>query len=79
MILRPGTGRDVLDTMMDGRTATIERLYIDYEDGAHVAVTIDDDPAQELFRETGRYLFFKAGELEVPNRGGAGERQRGAS
>ncbi len=63
--LRPGTDRDVYDRMLDGRTATIERLYIDYEDGAHVAVTIDDDPAQELFRETGRYLFFKAAELEA--------------
>ena len=28
-------------------------------------VTVDDDPAQELFRETGRYLFFRAGELEA--------------
>ncbi len=65
VVLRPGTERDVYDRMLDGRTATIERLYIDYEDGAHVAVTIDDDPAQELFRETGRYLFFKAGELEA--------------
>ncbi len=64
VVLRPGTERDVLDRMLDGRTATIERLYIDYEDGAHVAVTIDDDPGQELFRQTGRYLFFKAGELE---------------
>jgi hypothetical protein len=65
VVLRPGTERDVLDRMLDGRLATIERLYIDYEDGAHVAVTVDDDPAQELFRETGRYLFFKAGELEA--------------
>ncbi len=65
VVLRPGTDRDVYDRMLDGRTATIERLYVDYEDGAHIAVTIDDDPAQELFRETGRYLFFKAGELEA--------------
>ena len=65
VILRPGTERDVLDRMLDGRTATIERLYIDYEDGAHIAVTVDDDPAQELFRETGRYLFFRAGEVEA--------------
>ncbi|MET0127784.1 MAG: hypothetical protein ABW249_04290 [Solirubrobacterales bacterium] len=65
VILRPGTERDVYDRMLDGRTATIERLYLDYEDGAHIAVTIDDDPAQDLFRETGRYLFFKAGEVEV--------------
>ena len=60
VVLRPGTDRDVYDRMLDGRTATIERIYLDYEDGAHVAVTIDDDPGQELFRETGRYLFFKA-------------------
>jgi hypothetical protein len=65
VILRPGTERDVLDRMLDGRTATIERLYLDYEDGAHIAVTVDDDPAQELFRETGRYLFFRAGEVEA--------------
>ena len=65
VVLRPGTERDVYDRMLDGRTATIERIYLDYEDGAHLAVTVDDDPAQELFRETGRYLFFRAGELEV--------------
>jgi len=65
VLLRPGSERDVYDRMLDGRVATIERLYIDYEDGAHVAVTIDDDPAQELFRETGRYLFFKPAELEA--------------
>jgi hypothetical protein len=66
VVLRPDTERDVYDRMLDGRTATIERIYLDYEDGAHIAVTIDDDPAQELFQETGRYLFFRAGELEVP-------------
>jgi hypothetical protein len=27
-------------------------------------VTVDDDPGQELMRETGRYLFFFAGEVE---------------
>ena len=65
VVLRPGTDRDVYDRMLDGRQATIERLYIDYEDGAHVAVTVDGDPGQELFRETGRYLFFKGTELEA--------------
>lgn len=65
VVLRPGVERDVYDKLLDGRTATIERLYFDYEDGVHIAVTIDDDPAQELFRETGRYLFFKARELET--------------
>ena len=68
VVLRPGTDRDVYDRMLDGRTATIERIYIDYDDAIHVGVTVDDDPAQDLFRETGRYLFFKGGELEAADR-----------
>ena len=28
-------------------------------------MTVDDDPGQQLMRETGRFLFFFAGELEV--------------
>jgi len=51
--------------MLAGRLATIERIYLDYDDEAHLGVTVDDDPAQELFRETGRYLFFKSAEVEV--------------
>jgi hypothetical protein len=31
----------------------------------HLGVTIDDDPGQELMRDTGRYLFFFAQEVEV--------------
>ena len=63
--LRPATDRDVYDRMLAGRTATIERIYVDYDDDVHVGVTVDDDPAQGLFRETGRYLFFKGNELEA--------------
>ena len=33
--------------MLDGRTATIERIYLDYEDAVHIGVTVDDDPAQD--------------------------------
>jgi hypothetical protein len=58
LLLKPGTDRDVYDRMLDGRTATLERIYIDYDDRVHLAVTVDDDPGQELMRETGRYLFF---------------------
>ena len=65
VVLRPDGERDVYDRMLDGRTATIERIYLDYEDAVHIGVTVDDDPAQSLFRETGRYLFFKADEVEV--------------
>ena len=65
VVLRPGTDRDVYDKMLDGRPATIERIYHDYEDGVHIAVTVDGEPEQELFRETGRYLFFNADEVEA--------------
>jgi hypothetical protein len=64
VVLKPGTDRDVYDRMLDGRTATIERIFVDVDGTPHVGVTVDDDPAAELFRETGRYLFFKASELE---------------
>ena len=48
-----------------GARATIERIYIDYDGKVHLAVTVDDDPGQELMRETGRFLFFFAPEVEV--------------
>ena len=36
--------RDPYDRMLDGRTATVERIYLDYDDRVHLAVSIDDDP-----------------------------------
>ncbi len=65
VVLRPGTDRDVFDRMLDGRTATLERIYVDYDDRVHLAVTVDDDPGQALMRETGRYLFFFANEVQI--------------
>ncbi len=67
VLLRPGTERDVYDRMLEGRTATVERIYVDYDGETHLGVTVDDDPAQDLFRETGRYLFFKPHEVESPS------------
>ncbi len=55
---------DRYDIVLRGQPATIERIYLDYEDGLHLAVTVDSDPGQELMRETGRYYFFGAGEVE---------------
>jgi hypothetical protein len=66
LVLRPGTDRDVYDRMLDGRRATLERIYVDYDDRVYLGVTVDDDPGQELMRETGRYLFFFANEVEAP-------------
>ncbi len=64
--LRPRKGAgDPYDTILSGRPATVERIYVDYEDGVHLGVTVDDDPGQELMRETGRYLFFRTDEVEL--------------
>jgi hypothetical protein len=65
VVLRPGTDRDPFDKMLDGRRATLERIYVDYDDRVYLAVTVDDDPGQELMRETGRYLFFFANEVQT--------------
>jgi hypothetical protein len=56
---------DPYDRMLDGRVATIERIYYDYEDRLYFGVTVDDDPGQDLMRDTGRFLFFFAGEVEA--------------
>ena len=46
-------------------SVTIERIFTDYDGKAHFGVTIDGDPGQQLLRETSRFLFFFAPELEV--------------
>jgi hypothetical protein len=63
LVLRPGTDRDPYDKMLGGRRATLERIYVDVDGRVYLAVTVDDDPGQELMRETGRYLFFFANEV----------------
>jgi hypothetical protein len=61
----PGPDADLHARMLDGRTATIDTILVDYDGKTHLGVTIDDDPGQELLRESGRYLFFFAPEVEV--------------
>jgi hypothetical protein len=56
---------DPYDRILDGRNATIERIFLDYDDRLYFGVTVDDDPGQQLMRDTGRFLFFFAGELEL--------------
>jgi len=65
VLIKPGPDADLQARMLDGRTATIERIFTDYGGKTHLGVTIDDDPGQDLMRETGRYLFFFGPEVEV--------------
>jgi hypothetical protein len=57
--------RNAQDHLLEGKTATIERIYVDYEDAVHLCVTVDDDPGQQLMRDIGRYLYFKPDEVEA--------------
>ena len=65
MRLRPAAGGDIFDLALAGKTATIESIEQDYEDHFHVAVTLDDDPGQDLgrARQPGHRFFFKPEEL----------------
>jgi hypothetical protein len=65
VVLRPGIDRDPYDRMLDGRRATIERIYIDSADRVQLAITVDGVPGQDLLRESGRYLFFFAHEVAL--------------
>jgi hypothetical protein len=65
IMIRPGPDADIQARMLDGRTATIERILTDYDGRVHLGVTVDDDPGQELMRESGRFLYFFAPEVEV--------------
>ena len=65
VVLRPGADADLHARMLEGRAATVERILVDVDGKVHLGVTIDDDPGQELLRETGRYLYFFAPEVEV--------------
>jgi hypothetical protein len=65
VVIRPGADADLHARMLDGHPATVERIFVDYDDKVYLGVTIDDDPGQELMRETNRFLFFFTPEVEV--------------
>ncbi|HEV7882454.1 MAG TPA: hypothetical protein VGO81_02735 [Solirubrobacteraceae bacterium] len=65
VILHPPQDADVYDKMLNGRKATIHRLFLRVDDRLHIGVTVDDDPMQEILGESGRFLFFFSDEVEV--------------
>jgi hypothetical protein len=63
--LRPGSRRtDAQDMFLVGKLATVEKVLCDVDGRDCFAVTVDDDPARDLLRENGRFLYFYADELE---------------
>jgi hypothetical protein len=64
--LWPHGRADIMDMVLEGRIATIEAIEQDYENRAHVAVVIDDDPGRDLgmLRQVGHRFFFSPEEIE---------------
>lgn len=58
---------DASDMFFNGRMATIETLYTDYDDKIYLAVTLDDDPGQQLHRELNIYRYYLPDEVEKIN------------
>lgn len=64
-----GEGADAADTILANKIATIEVIYEDYENQVYLAVTIDEDPGQEMKRDLGLYLYYMPNEVEVVETG----------
>jgi hypothetical protein len=63
--LRPGQRRaDAQDMFLADREATVEAVFLDVDGNRHLAVTLDEDPAADLQRWHGRYLYFSPDEVE---------------
>ena len=63
--MRPGSRRaDAQDLFLIGRTALVEAVLHDVDGQVHVAVSPDHDPAAELQRSHGRFLYFAPDEIE---------------
>jgi hypothetical protein len=64
VVLRPGPGRNAQDHLVRGRRATVERIYVDFDGGVQLAVTVDGVPGQDIMRDIRRYLYFRPDEVE---------------
>ena len=69
MLMQPGARRaDAQDLFLAGREAIVEAVLQDVDGQVHLAVTPTDDPAAELQRNHGRFLYFAPDEV-VPLEG----------
>jgi hydrogenase maturation protease len=66
VVLRPRVGGDVFDRAIAGKVATVEQVHADVDGGVHLAVTLEDDPGQDLGarRQPGHRFFFAPEDVE---------------
>jgi hypothetical protein len=63
--LRPGVRRtDAQDMFLAGRAARVEAVLFDVEDTPYLAVSLSDDPDEDLRAMHGRFLYFAPDEIE---------------
>jgi hypothetical protein len=63
--MQPGSRRaDAQDLFLTGREATVEAVLFDVDGQVHLAVTPVDDPAADLQRNHGRFLYFAPDEVQ---------------
>jgi hydrogenase maturation protease len=60
------TGSDIFEVALEGRTALVHEILEDYEGRVQLAVTVADDPGQDLgaLRRPGHRFFFDPDEVE---------------
>jgi len=64
--LHPQHKVDVFDSVLDGRTATIETIERDHANHIHVAVIVDDEPGKDFGRglQIANRFFFAPDEID---------------
>ncbi|HEX3565463.1 MAG TPA: hypothetical protein VHU17_08830, partial [Acidimicrobiales bacterium] len=62
--LHPSHRADVHDMFLAGLTATVAGIFHDVDGGFHVAVTVDGDPASDVYEMQGRFYYFHPDEIE---------------
>ena len=64
--LCPRKGADILDLVLAGKIAVIEKIEQDYEGRIQFAVVVEDDPGKDLgmLRQPGHRFFFGVDEIE---------------
>ncbi|MDQ6783880.1 MAG: hypothetical protein M3063_10635 [Actinomycetota bacterium] len=61
--LVPCRRADAHDLFIAGKSATVAGVFHDVDGEQHVAVTLDDDPARDVFAWQGRFLYFAPDEV----------------
>jgi hydrogenase maturation protease len=66
VVMRPRDGGDVFDRAIAGKVGVVESIQQDFDGRVHLAVTLEDDPGQELGekRQPGHRFFFTPEEVE---------------